>query len=62
MEIVGCAATKKKDLLQATKARVGARAVFEDVVTHVTQKLVAQAAPRVPDPAPPAQDTHAAPL
>ena len=44
IEIVGCAAQKQKELLKATKDAVGSRAVFEDVVEHVKQKLVAQAA------------------
>jgi hypothetical protein len=44
MEIVGCASGKHRELLAATKASVGSRAVFEDVVKHVTQKLEAQAA------------------
>jgi hypothetical protein len=44
IEIVGCAAQKQKELLKATKDAVGSRAVFEDVVEHVKQKLAAQAA------------------
>jgi len=41
---LGCAAQKQKELLKATKDAVGSRAVFEEVVEHVKQKLAAQAA------------------